>query len=62
MAQDGISQTKALNAILSLNVVDVDDTAKASAETVSMELSKEDLRTLYASLEKVQTQLDQISK
>lgn len=62
MAQDGISQTKGLNAVLSLTLLDVDDTDKKNSDTVTMELSKEDLKKLYEDLERVQHQLDQISK
>jgi len=64
MAHGDLSKTKVLNAVLDLTLADADAAAgdHAGTEHLRMELDKEQMARLFQDLEKVQSQLDQITK
>ncbi len=61
MSHKELSKTKAMSAILGLSLGDVSDPDKAQ-EQVLLEMSKDQLSQLYNDLERVQAQLDKITK
>lgn len=61
MAHSDLSKTKVLSSILDLTLGDA-SAPGAQPEHLLMELSKEQLSKLYADLERVQSQLDKITK